>query len=50
MGRHDDVLATWREYADDVRGQPLPCDHYLPEEAPEETAGRLLAFFQEQTS
>ena len=50
VGRHYDVRATWREYADDVQGQPLPCDHYVPEEAPEETAGHLRAFFQEQTS
>ncbi|MEK8174846.1 hypothetical protein NKH77_54745 [Streptomyces sp. M19] len=34
VGGHYDVLAAWRGYADDVRGQALPCDHYVPEEAP----------------
>ncbi len=43
-----DVPATWREVsAGPVEGQALPCGHYLPEEAPEETASSLLAFFQE---
>ena len=40
-----DVLAVWREWADDVRGRSLACGHYLPEEAPEETAAELGAFF-----
>jgi haloacetate dehalogenase len=40
-----DVLETWRERASDVRGRPLPCGHYLPEEAPDETADELLQFF-----
>jgi haloacetate dehalogenase len=30
-----DVLATWREKADRVEGHPLPCGHFIPEEAPE---------------
>ena len=42
-----DVLATWRERAADVRGRALPCGHYLPEEAPEETLRELRAFFRE---
>jgi haloacetate dehalogenase len=41
-----DVLATWRERATTVRGRALPCGHYLPEEAPEETLQELLAFFR----
>jgi haloacetate dehalogenase len=40
-----DVLAVWREWADDVRGRGLPCGHYLAEEAPEETAAELASFF-----
>jgi len=40
-----DTLAVWREWADDVRGGPLPGGHYLPEECPEETTAALLAFF-----
>jgi len=41
-----DVPATWREQATDVRGRALPCGHYLPEEAPEQTLQELLAFFR----
>ena len=40
-----DALACWRERAADVRGRALPCGHFLPEEAPEETAAALIAFF-----
>ena len=40
-----DVLAVWREWADDVRGRALDCGHYLPEEAPVQTAAELRAFF-----
>ena len=40
-----DVLAVWREWADDVRGQSIACGHYLPEEAPDETCRALLQFF-----
>ena len=39
-----DVLATWREKAEDVRGKALDCGHFLPEEEPEETLKELLAF------
>ena len=42
-----DVLATWRERALDVRGRALPCGHYLPEEAPDETLAELRAFFRD---
>jgi haloacetate dehalogenase len=40
-----DMLAVWREWANDVRGRTLPCGHYLAEELPEQTAAELLAFF-----
>ena len=39
-----DMLESWRERADDVRGHALDCGHFLPEEAPDETAGEVLAF------
>src|SRR5215213_7205792 len=32
-----DVLAIWRDWANDVSGRAIDCGHYLPEEAPEET-------------
>ena len=43
---YDDVLAIWRAWADDVRGGPLDCGHFLAEEAPEQTLRELLAFFE----
>lgn len=45
MHRLYNVLETWRERASDVRGRTLPCGHYLPEEAPDETADELVRFF-----
>lgn len=47
VGRKYDVLAAWRERAQDVRGGALPCGHYLPEEAPEATFAALHQFFSE---
>jgi Predicted hydrolases or acyltransferases (alpha/beta hydrolase superfamily) len=38
-------LAAWQEWANDVRGFPLDCGHYLAEEAPEATATALIEFF-----
>jgi haloacetate dehalogenase len=45
LARWFDVLDVWRGWADDVRGRPLDCGHYLAEELPEETAEELRAFF-----
>lgn len=42
-------LDDWRAVANDVRGRPLPCGHYLPEEAPDETFAELEAFFRSST-
>ncbi len=41
-----DVLASWREKAQDVRGHPLPCGHFIPEEAPEELLADLRRFLE----
>lgn len=38
------VMETWRRWADDVRGEGLPCGHFLPEEAPAETRAALDQF------
>lgn len=35
VGRCFDVLGLWREVAKDVGGAPMPCGHYIAEEAPE---------------
>ena len=47
VGRTQDVLAVWRDYATDVRGQSLPCGHYIPEEMPDESYAILKAFLTE---
>ena len=39
-----DVVATWKEKADTVEGHPLPCGHFIPEEAPEELLADLRGF------
>ncbi|OZB06593.1 MAG: alpha/beta hydrolase [Marinobacter sp. 34-60-7] len=45
VNRTYDVLGVWRDYANDVEGEALPCGHFLPEEAPEPVIDRLRAFF-----
>lgn len=40
-----DGLAPWREWADNVQGQSLPCGHFIPEEAPNEVVALFLRFF-----
>jgi len=45
VGRCFDVLALWRERADDVRGHALPGGHYLAEELPDLVVQDFIAFF-----
>jgi haloacetate dehalogenase len=42
---YGDPLAIWRDWADDLRGQPVDCGHHIAEEAPAELAALLAAFF-----
>jgi haloacetate dehalogenase len=37
-------LDVWRRWAANVSGKAIPCGHFLPEEAPEETAAELIPF------
>jgi haloacetate dehalogenase len=46
VGRNFDVLALWRERADDVTGRSLPCGHYIAEEAPALLLDETLSFFR----
>lgn len=48
VGRTQDVLQVWREYATDVRGHGLPCGHFLAEELPDQTYAALRAFLLEK--
>ncbi|WP_091724960.1 alpha/beta fold hydrolase [Mitsuaria sp. PDC51] len=43
-----DPLALWRPLATDLRGEALPCGHYIPEEAPQALLDRVLPFFTAQ--
>ncbi len=40
-------LAIWRNWADDAREVALDCGHFVAEEAPEDCAAALTAFFSE---
>jgi haloacetate dehalogenase len=42
-------LAIWQGWATDVRGQALAAGHFFPEEAPEQTAEAMRAFFRGET-
>jgi len=46
VARKYDVLATWRERAEKVSGQPLPSGHHLAAEAPDQTFEALMAFLK----
>jgi haloacetate dehalogenase len=41
-----DVLATWKDKADALEGHPLPCGHFIPEEAPEQLLADLRKFLK----
>jgi haloacetate dehalogenase len=41
-------LALWRQWADDVTGQPIEGGHFFPEAEPQRTADLLRAFFRGQ--
>jgi len=46
VGRCFDVLLLWRERANQVSGQALPCGHYIAEELPDRLITAALAFFK----
>src|SRR5262249_1874623 len=43
-GKTADPLAVWRQYAHDVRGFPVGCGHFVPEEAPDAAANPIAEF------
>jgi haloacetate dehalogenase len=48
VGRLFDVPSSWRAKAAVVTGAGFPVGHFLPEEAPVETAQALVTFFEER--
>jgi haloacetate dehalogenase len=44
-----DPLAVWRTWTEEVRGGPIEAGHFLPEEAPEQTARYLTGFLASST-
>lgn len=49
VGQCFDVLALWRERANQVTGAALPCGHYIAEEAPDLLLAEALSFFRSNT-
>jgi len=47
VGRTEDVLGVWQDYATDVRGHSLPCGHHIAEELPDETYATVKGFLLE---
>ena len=45
VGTWYDVLAIWRDWANDVHGFPIDAGHFIPEEAPDATYAALAEFF-----
>ena len=45
VGRCFDVVALWRERAEQVTGEPLPCGHYIAEELPDALISQALSHF-----
>ncbi|MQT36191.1 MAG: Alpha/beta hydrolase [Pseudomonas helleri] len=46
VGRCFDPLAEWQKVATDVRGQALPCGHYIGEEVPQLLLEHMLPFLR----
>ncbi len=40
---YGDVLALWRDWADDLRGGPVESGHHIAEESPENSSARSSA-------
>jgi haloacetate dehalogenase len=42
----DGPLATWQQWAKDVRGRAINCGHFMPEENPDAVSKALIEFFK----
>jgi haloacetate dehalogenase len=45
QGSGYDVLAVWRDHAENVTGQAIESGHFIPEEAPDDVCRALRGFF-----
>jgi haloacetate dehalogenase len=45
QGSGYDILAVWREHAENVTGHAIDSGHFLSEEAPDDTYRALKNFF-----
>jgi haloacetate dehalogenase len=43
-GKGLDMLQVWRDRAENVKGGPIDCGHFLAEEAPEDVLREVLQF------
>lgn len=50
QGSGYDVLAVWRDHAQDVRGHAIDSGHFIPEEAPEAAYRALRDFFASESA
>ncbi|MFZ3236057.1 MAG: alpha/beta hydrolase [Stellaceae bacterium] len=50
QGSGYDVLAVWREHAENVRGHAIDSGHFIPEEAPDDAYQALRDFFAGSSS
>lgn len=50
VGRHFDLRQVWRRWATRPVFAPLPCGHFIPEEAPEAATEALLGFLRGETT
>lgn len=46
IARHFDLPTVWRGWCDKVEFAPMPCGHFIPEEAPEEALASLGDFLE----
>jgi haloacetate dehalogenase len=47
VGKQFDCVAEWKRVARDVRGVPVDCGHFVPEERPRETLAAIRAFLKD---
>ena len=47
VGRNFDVVEVWRHFGSNVAGEAIASDHYLAEEAPDQTAEALRGFLED---